>query len=136
MGKRCYLPVLHPLHHRSLWFIEYKPQDPLVKNRFGILEPIIKGNTIVPAWSLDLVLTPIVAFDHNLHRLGMGLGYYDHTFSFLRQHNIQDTIQHPFNVPVLLGLAYAFQEVHTLPHDHWDIPLAGIATEKEILSSN
>ena len=126
MGKRCYLPILHPLKKRCLWFVEYAPGDPLYKNKFGILEPSIRGKAIIPAWILDLVLTPIVAFDNSLHRLGMGLGYYDQTFTF----------KHYLEVPILLGLAYEFQKVHALPRDHWDIPLSGIATEKQILSRN
>jgi hypothetical protein len=38
-GKRCYLPVLHPLGGPSLWFCEWREGDPLVPNRFAIPEP-------------------------------------------------------------------------------------------------
>jgi 5-formyltetrahydrofolate cyclo-ligase len=127
MGKRCFLPILHPLKKNSLWFVEYTPDTRLKPNRFGILEPIRAGETLVPAWSLDLVLMPVVAFDHAANRLGMGLGYYDTTFGMLKNQT------NPFSPPILLGLAYEFQCLSKLPTDSWDVSLAGVITEKRIL---
>lgn len=128
MGKRCFLPVLHPIKKQSLWFVEYTPEDTLIKNRFKILEPCLRNKKPIPAWALDLVFTPVVAFDKELHRLGMGHGYYDNTFAFLK-----DKKGEVRKVPALVGLAYEFQRVKTLPLDAWDIPLTGIATEKGII---
>jgi 5-formyltetrahydrofolate cyclo-ligase len=125
MGKCCFLPILHPLKKNRLWFIEYTPDTHLAPNRFGILEPTRAGKGLVPAWSLDLVLMPVVAFDCKANRLGMGLGYYDMTFKLHQRH--------AFSPPVLLGLAYEFQCVAKLPVDSWDVPLDGIVTEKRIL---
>lgn len=133
MGKRCYLPVLHPTKTRWLLFVEYHPDESLIKNRFGILEPTLQGKTILPAWSLDLVLVPVVAFDKAIHRLGMGLGYYDTTFAFLKESQ-QLSNQANAAVPALMGLAYEFQYVPALPVDSWDVPLAEIVTEQRILS--
>ena len=39
LGKRVYLPVLHPFNPGHLLFLRYAPETPLVRNRFNILEP-------------------------------------------------------------------------------------------------
>ena len=126
MGKRCYLPVLSPLYHNRLWFAPYHHNCELVLNRFGIPEPIANWADMRPAWTLDLVLTPLVAFDSAGNRLGMGGGYYDRTLAYLarRRH---------WRKPHLLGTAYAFQQVKHLPYEPWDIPLHGIVTESSLL---
>lgn len=126
MGKKCYLPVLSPLYHNRLWFAPFHDASELVLNRFGIPEPIGNWAGMRPAWTLDLVLTPLVAFDSDGNRLGMGGGYYDRTLAYLarRQH---------WRKPHLLGTAYAFQQVEGLPHEPWDVPLHGVVTERALL---
>lgn len=125
MGKQCYLPVLSPLYHNRLWFAPYKSGMPLLLNRFGIPEPDANWSMMRPAWTLDLMLTPLVAFDADGNRLGMGGGYYDRTLAYLER-------RRHWRRPRLLGTAYSFQQVETLPHAEWDVPLHGIATEKAI----
>ncbi len=126
MGKRCYLPVLSPLYHNRLWFAPYDGHNHLELNRFGIPEPIANWSQMRPVWSLDLVLTPLVAFDNRGNRLGMGGGFYDRTLAYLKQR------QH-WRKPRLLGTAHAFQQVKQLAHESWDIPLQGVVTERELL---
>lgn len=129
MRKTCYLPVLSPLPSGRLWFVPYRQGDPLTPNRFGILEPCLSTAHRAPPWVLDLVLTPLVAFDTQGNRLGMGGGFYDKTFSFLRQNLYWR--QH-WRKPRLVGLAYDFQCVATLQHFPWDVPLQAIATERRL----
>jgi len=76
--------------------------------------------------ALDLILLPLVAFDKSGHRLGMGGGYYDRTLAFLAHRRL-------WRKPHLLGTAYQFQQLETLPTQPWDIPLDGIATEQGVL---
>jgi len=123
MNKRCFLPVLNPLTPGRLWFAPYGEDEPLHYNRFNIPEPVLKGKHMVPAWALDLILLPLVAFDAQGNRLGMGGGFYDRTLAFLsrRRH---------WRKPRLLGLAYEFQKVPALHREPWDIPLHGIVTER------
>lgn len=69
-----------------------------------------------------------MAFDGKGHRLGMGGGYYDRTFSFLKS-------GHKASLPYLLGLGYEFQQVKSLPFEGHDVQLNGIATEKKFQSA-
>ncbi|SRR5690554_1184019 len=120
LGKQVYLPVLVPFGPQRLWFRAYRPDTALARNRYGILEP--REGRRLDGRELDLVLTPLVAFDGQGHRLGMGGGYYDRTFAQLHRGRWQR--------PRLLGLAYAFQRVDALPAEPWDVPLWGVATER------
>ncbi|OPX54329.1 5-formyltetrahydrofolate cyclo-ligase [Oceanospirillum multiglobuliferum] len=129
MGKTCYLPVLQPLVTNRLWFVRYDKRTPMGKNRFGISEPKIKnfGNrkqNRCTAKQLDLVLLPLVAFDPAGGRMGMGGGFYDRTFAFMRQHIA--------GKPVLVGLAHECQKVDKLPIASWDIPLHAVASDQAL----
>lgn len=130
IGKSCYLPRLDSSSSiLQMQFVEYHSGDHLTHNFLGILEPaLLNGNRkSISAELLDLVLVPLVAFDGKGQRLGMGKGYYDHTFSFLKTNlNLK---QKPF----LLGVAYDLQRVLKLPSEAWDIPLDSIATESYYL---
>jgi 5-formyltetrahydrofolate cyclo-ligase len=122
-NKRVYLPVLVPFSPQKLWFARCNPDDILAFNRFGIPEPV-RRHLIKPS-ALDVVLTPLVAFDTAGHRIGMGGGFYDRTFAFLlrRQH---------WHKPYMLGLAYEFQKQAAIKPNSWDVPLDAIATETHI----
>lgn len=122
MGKQVYLPVLLPHGENRLWFARYEPDAPLIRNRFGIPEPVRAAHTRIAPLALDLVLTPLVAFDTKGHRLGMGGGFYDRSFAYLLRHTY-------WLRPRLIGLAYDFQRQSKLPSRPWDVPLAAIATD-------
>lgn len=128
MGKKVYLPVLHPLNNKHLMFIRFTPTTLLVKNRFGILEPKLKGYGLIRHNScrvemLDLLLMPLVGFDLQGGRLGMGGGFYDRTLA-----------KKPasFKCPKLIGLAHELQKVERIPLEPWDIPLAAIVTPLQV----
>jgi len=128
MGKKVYLPVLHPLNTNHLLFIRFTPQTPLEKNRFGILEPRLKGYGLKRANScrvqaLDLLLMPLVGFDLQGGRLGMGGGFYDRTLSIR---------PNEFKQPKLIGLAHECQKVEQLPLEPWDVPLTGVVTASKV----
>lgn len=124
LNKRVYLPVLLG-KQEPMGFAPYWPQTKLKPNRFGIPEPDIPLENMLSPKQLDLVVTPLVAFDHNGNRLGMGGGFYDRTFAFLNQP--------PYPAkPCLLGVAYELQKVTELVCQPWDVPLAAIVTEAAI----
>ncbi len=126
-GKRCYLPVLSPDDGLHLCFMPFDESTQFVSNRFRIPEPIFDETKIISPQDLDLVLTPLVAFDKACHRLGMGLGFYDRTFAFL--------LTKPRAVrPLLCGVAYGFQEVESTQPQAWDVSLDYVVTESRLLS--
>lgn len=120
-GKTLYLPVLENTADGILEFAPWQIDTPLYPNRFNIPEPRMGTDLLRSAKELDLVLTPLVAFDSHGHRLGMGGGYYDRSFAFLNT---------GARKPRLIGLAYEFQQVSALPAEPWDVPLAGVACER------
>lgn len=126
-GKNCYLPVLAPQPTNTLSFVRYAPNDRLIENRYHILEPIPNAEKTIAITDLDLVLVPLVAFDLQGNRLGMGAGYYDRTFAALQR------LSRP-SKPYLLGLAYSWQQVDELQTESWDVKLDGIATEEKFYS--
>lgn len=119
LGIPVYLPCLRGNH---MEFRRYAPDTRLVPNRFGIPEPENVPGIRVNARFLDIVLTPLVAFDERGGRLGTGGGYYDRTFAFLRHRRY-------WIRPTLLGAAYEFQRVPEVPTAAWDVPLHGVITD-------
>ncbi len=125
LGKRCYLPVLHPHGHRRLWFAPWRPGEPLAANRYGIPEPLWQRTGWLHPRVLDLVLVPLVAFDAACHRMGMGAGYYDRTFAW--------KLAAPAWIgPRLVGYGYEQQRVPSLRVRSWDVPLEAVITECRI----
>jgi len=122
LGKKCYLPVLSLQKTNYLEFVVYHPGDCLRLNRYKIFEP--ESDDGLAAEELDLVIVPLVAFDTNGHRVGMGGGYYDRTFAF-KQRELTDK-------PGLLGLGYELQKIMMISHDPWDVMLDGVLTEKKL----
>ena len=122
---RIYLPRLTDLRRRRMQFIEAR--GAMRRNHLGILEPVRVRRLSVR--SLDLVFVPLVGFDASGMRLGMGAGYYDRAFHFLRQ-------RHHWLHPRLIGLAYSFQQVPHIRGAAHDVRLSAVITEKGIIKCN
>lgn len=88
-------------------------------SKAGLLEPKMGASLMAPE-SIDLIVTPGVAFDERGFRLGHGAGYYDRFLpKASRAHK--------------LGLAYDFQVVKELPVEPHDIPLDSLLTPTRYL---
>jgi 5-formyltetrahydrofolate cyclo-ligase len=127
MGKCCYLPVLCDRPDLTLRFAPYQPDSCMRTNSFGIDEPDIPHRSLLSVHDLDLLLMPLVAFDSQGNRLGMGGGYFDRTLAFRNQSD--GSLR-----PHLLGVAFAFQQVAAVPTEAWDIPLDSIVTDHGVLT--
>jgi 5-formyltetrahydrofolate cyclo-ligase len=125
-GQRFLLPVL--TDERELRFAPWQAGDPVEPNRHGIPEPVAPREWFAP-FQLDLVLVPLLGFDRRGHRLGYGGGYYDRSFAFLKE-QVRPT------EPLLVGIAYDFQELDAIAAKPWDVRLDYIATDRELIDCN
>jgi 5-formyltetrahydrofolate cyclo-ligase len=123
--KRIFAPILRG---KQINFAPLNPDSKLTLNRYNILEPVYSTHSLVKPRQLDIVIVPLLAFDSNLNRLGMGGGYYDRSFAFSK------TKLH-WRHPRLVGAAYSFQHVESLQPASWDVPLHCVITEKESVGS-
>mgnify|MGYP001811658043 CR=1 FL=1 len=116
-NKRVFCPVV--TRDGVMAFRELQPDTTLERGPFGIWEPV-GGTTLAPR-DLDLVVTPLVAFDTQQHRIGMGGGYYDRCFAHLlhRRYWLQ---------PKLMGIAFECQKVEKIQPNPWDIRLYSVVS--------
>jgi len=116
---RYCLPVLHD--DGCLRFAPFSPGAALKPNRFGIPEPDVPAAALLPAEAMTLVVVPLVGFDADGNRLGMGGGWYDRSFAFRQQQPAP---------PYLVGAAFALQQVHAgLSPEPWDVRLDAVCCE-------
>ncbi len=125
LGKKIYLPIIDTSENK-LRFCRYTTSMRMHKNQYGIWEPNHTPNDWIYPNALDLVFIPLVAFDKQCNRLGMGKGYYDRLFQKY-QNNLK---------PLRIGLAYQFQKIHAVPTSERDVPLHSVVTEKKIYLSS
>ena len=113
-GWTCALPV--PIGGADgLAFRAWVPGSPLAAGRYGIPVPPETAEIVRP----QLVLVPLLAYDGAGGRLGYGAGYYDRALAALRRDG-----------PVVaMGVAYAGQEMASVPTEAHDQPLDMILTE-------
>ena len=118
----CYPKIVE--NSKVLQFI-YNPQklDFVSNTSFPkIFEPL-SGEILIP----DYLLVPLLAFDNNLQRLGMGKGFYDNTIEDLKGKN-----------PNLktFGVAFNFQHSRQpLPTLKTDLALDFVVTNQKIFTS-
>lgn len=117
-GINTYLPVID---HKHLKFAQYSEQSIWQENIYGIKEP--KTEQYLAQEDLDLVLLPLVGFDTDGGRLGMGGGFYDRSFEN----------KHSTEKPILIGLAHDCQQVKSLPVEGWDVPLQAFITPTRVI---
>lgn len=119
--KQVYLPVLHPFSPGNLLFMRYTPETSLTLNKLRIPEPPLDIRHLITLDQIDVMMVPLVAFDRQGQRLGMGGGFYDRTLQNWKQHGF---------LPV--GLAHDCQLVDALPVAEWDVPLPAVLTPSKL----
>ncbi len=118
--KRIFVPIVE--NHRKMRFVKIERNTRLERNQFGIWEPVF-GTEISPE-KRDVVVTPLVVFDEKWNRIGMGGGYFDRYFSFLKS-------KRQWFRPKLVGFAFECQKVEKIRTNPWDIRLYRVFTESE-----
>ncbi|MEM2062381.1 MAG: 5-formyltetrahydrofolate cyclo-ligase [Candidatus Nitrosocaldus sp.] len=91
-------------------------RDPVIDltlGRYGILEPLDSCEMVKP----DLIIVPGLVWDEHGYRIGYGKGYYDR---YLRRN--PDA--------AMIGLAYDFQVLSSIPHSEMDVRVKLIVTER------
>jgi len=98
----------------ALEFHRMPDGEVLAPGAFGIHEPLESWPRVLPTY----LLVPLLAFDAVGHRLGYGGGFYDRTLALLK-------------VPAT-GIAYAGQEISSIPSEPHDRTLDMVLTEQGI----
>lgn len=102
-----------------LVFRAWVPGMELVKAGFGLLVPPAHAPVLDPT----VMLVPLAAFDRRGGRIGYGKGHYDIAIATHLDRALKRTI----------GLAFAMQEVDSIPLEDHDRPLDLIVTENEAI---
>lgn len=124
MGKDCFLPITAQRIAQPLRFARLDGRHELTHNRYGIPEPHTR-DLLYARW-LDVMIMPLVGFDRKGRRLGMGGGYYDATLAYLKS-------RRHWRKPLLVGVAYACQELDEVPAEPWDVRLDMLLTENGLM---
>jgi len=126
-------PLLERLHARGvrialprirsageLEAIAYEPGDAMRETSFGALEP--SGGRVLDPLTLDMVVTPGVAFDGSGRRIGYGGGFYDRFLPRVRP------------AAPRIAIAFDLQLVsEDLPAGAFDLPIGILVTEARVL---
>tara|TARA_R110002110_G_scaffold333755_2_gene544522 strand:+ start:84625 stop:85212 length:588 start_codon:yes stop_codon:yes gene_type:complete len=113
--QRCtlYLPVLAGAN--QLLFRRWDADTAFAVNPFGIPEPE-SGNPERAAAGLDIIFVPLVGWQRDGYRLGMGGGFYDRTLAGQE-------------APLKVGLGFSCQELEGMAAEPWDVALDYVLTE-------
>ena len=118
-GKQVFLPNLD---HESLRFSPYFREQKMRINKFRLPEPDVGDDEMLQPDQLDLVLAPLVVFDANRNRIGMGGGFYDRSFAMRKAPGVVE--------PVLIGVAHELQKVDEIIPQDWDVQLDMVVTDQ------
>ncbi len=120
-GKQVFLPNLDG---NALRFSPYFHAQKMRINKFRLPEPDVSEHEMLLPQALDLVLAPLVVFDADRNRIGMGGGFYDRSFAF-RKNPLQTK-------PVLIGVAHELQRVDRIIPEEWDVRLDMVVTDQAV----
>uniref|UniRef100_UPI0028A6915F 5-formyltetrahydrofolate cyclo-ligase n=1 Tax=Paracoccus sp. TaxID=267 RepID=UPI0028A6915F len=113
-------PVCLPVVTGPARPLEFRLHDGrLEPGRFGTSHPPADSPVLRP----EVLIVPLAGFDLAGHRLGYGGGFYDRTLDALRS----------MGPVTAIGLAYAVQEIRTIPAEETDQPLDLIVTDKGVI---
>jgi len=118
LGARLALPAI-AARGKPLIMRAYAFGDELARGQWGIREPKTDAPEVAP----DILIVPLAAFDRSGHRIGYGAGYYDVTINALRAKKRV----------IAMGIAFAAQEITSVPATERDARLDFVLTEREVI---
>ena len=124
LRKPIYLPIVgtEGWQKKTMMFAPYLPgETALRENRFGIWEPAVRPGSCIRGIDIEFVCVPVVGFNDDCDRIGMGGGYYDKAFDRRR-----------FQRSKLVGLAFENQRAEFTPAGH-DVPMHAVITEERVI---
>lgn len=116
-GRRLLLPYL--ADDGTMEATEVRPGDPLEPTSYGPREP--RTRIAVDPKTVDLVVTPGLAFDRRGNRLGYGGGYYDRYLA------------HMGGTTLRVGVGFSLQLVDRVPREPGDQRIDLVVTDQGVL---
>lgn len=116
-GKHCYFPALQS--DKTLLFVPAEAGTQFSKSNYQVEEPLVNHELAVPLTVLNLIIIPLVAFDTQGSRIGMGWGCYDRALTVL-------------SAATRLGVAFSCQQAPHIVPQPWDKALHVVVTENAI----
>jgi len=113
-GARLALPVVQA-RNSPLLFCRWRPGERLVPGALKIPVPAA-CDALEPA----VILSPLVGYDRQRHRLGNGGGYYDRTLAALAGR------------PLTIGVGYERCALRSIYPQSFDVPMDYIVTESSV----
>lgn len=120
-GFEVYLPVVTGMD-KPLYFVKLPSKNSrnarLIRHSLGMQQPASGQRLHVN--QLNILFMPLVAFDKDGYRMGMGGGFYDRTLAKTK------------TKPLKIGYAYDFQQVEKLTVNAWDVRLDMAVTPSKL----
>lgn len=89
-----------------------------------------EGMNIEDSRRIDLIITPLVAFDVNMNRIGYGKAYYDRFLNDVWGGEISGLSA---KMPPRIGLAFKCQLAEFIPVESHDVKLSAVITEEGVI---
>lgn len=118
LGKTVAVPKCYPKEKRmSFWIISDFSQ--LESVFYGLLEPIEEKTKLINHEDIDLLIVPGLGYTKEGYRIGFGGGYYDR---YLKDYSGKT-----------ISLAFQLQIIPAFKTEYFDIPVAKIITNDEVI---